>query len=158
MQDAKYQEPAAPETLNGSSLGQRRWQAQKEKLNTRGAPKNQMDVTLLSDAPRIPARKGVFKLRRKSLPTLDLIFPDIGETFLGIVAWQDFLNFMVDIGFSIDPVGGSVFTFIMRGKGRISIHQPHPDSTLQPHHLRNIGTGLEEAFGWTRENFVEVEA
>ena len=107
------------------------------------------------DAPAPPLKsQETFSLPRKLFNVVRQIFPAADEQSGGTVAWQSFLNMMAEVGFAIETNGGSAFAFIRKGHGRIVIHRPHPDSTLQSYHLRNIGTGLENQYGWQRENFV----
>jgi hypothetical protein len=76
------------------------------------------------------------------MTVLDEVYPCEGERAM-----------RVDIGFSIESSGGSAFSFTMKDFGGINVHRPHPDSTLQTYHLRNIGTHMEKQFGWQRQNF-----
>lgn len=97
-----------------------------------------------------------FELPRKPFAVLDEIFPEGDHGAVSSVSWQDFQNMMGDIGFSIETNSGSAFAFMLEGHGRIVIHRPHPDSTLESYHLRNIATGLENQFGWQRLNFTQL--
>ena len=74
----------------------------------------------------------------------------------GDVNWDDFVAAMVDTGFSVDPCGGSVFTFnnIAAG-GRINFHRPHPDPAINPIMLRTMGKRLNKWFGFCKETFVD---
>jgi hypothetical protein len=98
--------------------------------------------------------KTIYSIFPKRFFIIDEIFPDEDGQPGMVVPWQEFLQLMNrDIGCVIETNGGSAFAFILEKVGRVMVHRPHPDSTLQSYHLRNIGMSLEKQFGWQRESF-----
>ena len=137
----------------------------KTKLKTRGLPGNETphaasgSETLVAATPEPElVSMLVSELSKKALSVLDELLPPSSKIKMSTVPWQDFLNFMSEVGFVIETTSGSAFIFDLPEKGRINVHRPHPSSTLQSFHLRNIATGLQRAFGRPRENFREAQA
>ena len=71
--------------------------------------------------------------------------------------WETFLKLMREMGFEYDPstAGSSVRFDPPNPKDKsITIHKPHPDPTLTPIMLRQIGKRLKRYYGWDEEDFV----
>ncbi|KAF9501917.1 hypothetical protein BDN71DRAFT_1438656 [Pleurotus eryngii] len=72
----------------------------------------------------------------------------------GTLRWEQFLKIMAELNFEIDPsTAGSSVRFKppdARDKS-ITFHKPHPDSTLQPHHISAFGARLRDHYGWSKE-------
>ena len=83
------------------------------------------------------------------------------------IRWGVFTSAMVDFGFTVEPNGGSVYTFsgdiwissdtTERQKKNINVHRPHPDPELSPIVLRSIGRRFNRRFGWERAHFDVIE-
>ncbi|KAG2015712.1 hypothetical protein CC2G_008956 [Coprinopsis cinerea AmutBmut pab1-1] len=72
--------------------------------------------------------------------------------------WETFLKLMREMGFEYDPsTAGSSVRFDPPDKRdrSITIHKPHPDPTLNPIMLRNIGKRLKRYYGWNEEDFIK---
>ena len=70
--------------------------------------------------------------------------------------WDTFVEFMVRKGFQYDPstAGSSVrFDPSNLSDNAISVHKPHPDSTLTPIMLVKIAKRMKKLYGWTEEGF-----
>ncbi|KAH6914336.1 hypothetical protein BKA70DRAFT_1421115 [Coprinopsis sp. MPI-PUGE-AT-0042] len=69
--------------------------------------------------------------------------------------WETFLKLMREMGFDPSTVGSSVrFDPPNPSHRPITIHKPHPDPTLTPLMLRQIGKRLNGYYGWNAEDFV----
>jgi hypothetical protein len=75
------------------------------------------------------------------------------------VAWDKFRDAMEKVGFTARRNGGSAFLFEPSGeskwfvRGKISIHRPHPGSTIDSVMLLCIGKRMKKWFGWNKESF-----
>lgn len=114
---------------------------------------NKVASTDKATGPPAPKPAHIYILPKRLLVIIRQLFPTASYAVGGTIAWQSFLNMMAQLRFAIETNGGSAFAFIFKGQGRIVVHRPHPDSTLQSFHLRNIVTELENQFGWGREWF-----
>ncbi|KAF6763057.1 hypothetical protein DFP72DRAFT_1030216 [Ephemerocybe angulata] len=73
--------------------------------------------------------------------------------------WETFLKLMREMGFEYDPstAGSSVrFDPPNPKDSSITIHKPHPDSTLAPIQLIKIGKRLKRYYGWNEEDFIKA--
>lgn len=75
----------------------------------------------------------------------------------GSVAWTSFESAMVDLGFSIVPKFGPVYTFVppksMEATTSLTVHRPHKASIegyLVPIYARQLKT----KYGWDESSFV----
>ncbi|RXW24981.1 hypothetical protein EST38_g912 [Candolleomyces aberdarensis] len=71
--------------------------------------------------------------------------------------WDTFVKLMREMGFQYDPstAGSSVrFDPPDPRDSPITIHKPHPDSTLGPIKLVQIGKRLKRYYGWNEEDFI----
>ncbi|KXS94242.1 hypothetical protein AC578_10103 [Pseudocercospora eumusae] len=77
----------------------------------------------------------------------------------GSVSWTDFAGAMTDLGFSVTPKYGSVFTFqppeSMGVSRSITLHRPHA-SEIEGYKVLIFSRRLYKTYGWTVETF-EVE-
>lgn len=72
--------------------------------------------------------------------------------------WDTFVKLMREMGFQYDPstAGSSVRFDPPNPKDRsITVHKPHPDSTLTPIMLIKIGKRLKRRYGWNEEDFIK---
>lgn len=74
----------------------------------------------------------------------------------GSVSWADFESVMVDLGFSVTPKGGSIFTFDPPASMEtrpITLHRPHV-SEIEGHKLLVLARRMQRVYGWTPDSFV----
>jgi hypothetical protein len=72
------------------------------------------------------------------------------------VSWASFESAMADLGFSVTPNGGSVFTFnppASMDSRPITLHRPHV-SEIEGYKLLIIAGKLRRAYGWRSDSFV----
>jgi predicted RNA binding protein YcfA (HicA-like mRNA interferase family) len=69
--------------------------------------------------------------------------------------WATFIKVMGELGFEHHDTAGSSVRFDPPNPSDnpISIHKPHPDSTLTPFMLVKIAMRLKRFYGWTEESF-----
>lgn len=74
----------------------------------------------------------------------------------GTINWTAYESAMVDLGFSVEPKGGSVYTFTpprsMSDKKPLTIHRPHGpriEGYLIPIYARR----LKRVYGWGEDTF-----
>lgn len=73
----------------------------------------------------------------------------------GSVSWADFAAAMADLGFSVTPKYGSVFTFNppeSMGVPSVTLHHPHA-SEIEGYKLRMFSGRLRKRYGWSAETF-----
>jgi hypothetical protein len=75
----------------------------------------------------------------------------------GSVPWAGFAGAMADVGFSVTPKGGSIFTFnppeSMGATRSVTLHRPHV-SDIEGYLLLIYSKRLHKTYGWTEETFV----
>ncbi|KAK6193814.1 hypothetical protein LQW54_012068 [Pestalotiopsis sp. IQ-011] len=136
-----------------------RIQARKEKEKTRPAhssvfeilPSEQTDDPKTSNALQSPP---AFKVK-------DTTF-DVFETLLssskarGSVSWYSFESALADLGFSVIPKFGSVYTFIpphdAANQRPLTVHRPH-NSQIEGYKLLSYARRLKRVYGWKPETF-----
>ncbi|KAJ7899831.1 hypothetical protein B0H13DRAFT_2336777 [Mycena leptocephala] len=71
------------------------------------------------------------------------------------VAWKDILTAFDQLGFKLRKTRGSAWTFShQEGPKTVTVHEPHPESTMRFWEARRFGRRLTRRFGWTLESFV----
>jgi hypothetical protein len=73
----------------------------------------------------------------------------------GSVSWTSFEAAMADLGFSVTPKGGSVFTFNAPASMEsrpITLHRPHV-SEIEGYKLLIIARRLQRVYGWSAKSF-----
>jgi hypothetical protein len=75
----------------------------------------------------------------------------------GTISWDGFTAAMADVGFSVIPKFGSVFTFSPKEdvglKQSLTLHRPH-GSTVEPWLQTVLAQRLKRIYGWTADDFV----
>lgn len=74
----------------------------------------------------------------------------------GSVSWTSFEAAMADLGFSVTPKGGSVFTFnppASMNSRPITLHRPHV-SEIEGYKLLIVARRLQRVYGWAPRSFV----
>ncbi|KAF8444599.1 hypothetical protein L210DRAFT_978319 [Boletus edulis BED1] len=98
------------------------------------------------------------KLGKKTTEYMHQLIRTKADEKIGPLKWENFLKVMREMGFKYDPstAGSSVRFDPPNPKDRsITIHKPHPDSTLYPSKLREIGARLKSYYGWSEEDFLK---
>ncbi|KAJ7111305.1 hypothetical protein C8R44DRAFT_799277 [Mycena epipterygia] len=71
------------------------------------------------------------------------------------VAWKDILVAFAQLDFKLQKTRGSAWTFHHPdGRHSVTVHEPHPESTMRFWEARRFGRRLTRRFGWTLESFV----
>jgi hypothetical protein len=74
----------------------------------------------------------------------------------GSVSWASFESAMADLGFSVTPNGGSIFTFnpaASMNSRPVTLHRPHV-SDIEGYKLLIISRRLQRKYGWGSDSFV----
>jgi hypothetical protein len=131
----------------------------KTKVKTRSEDTSaETNLETLSITPSVqdPAQP-ITAVKKGTLETLRALFP-VRERATE-VAWDKFRDAMEKVGFTARRNGGSAFLFEPSGeskwfgRGKISIHRPHPGSTIDSVMLLCIGRRMKKWFGWNKESF-----
>ncbi|KAK4893757.1 hypothetical protein LTR27_008005 [Elasticomyces elasticus] len=132
-----------------------RAQQRREKAKTRPAEARVYDITAI--APRQPVVATVPASRLKVKASVAAVFSTIfaKSEARGSVSWADFAAAMADIGFSVTPKSGSIYTFhapeSMESR-YITLHRPHA-SGINGYRLLILSRRLCRTFGWEAETF-----
>jgi len=145
--------PLPSEEPKSASL---RVEQRREKAKTRPDEANGYDITPIE--PRQPEAVPAPRLKVKA--SVASVF---GTMFAqsearGSVSWADFAAAMGDLGFSVTPKGGSIYTFNppeSMEASPITLHRPHA-SEIEGYKLLIFSRRLRRTYGWDAETF-EVE-
>jgi hypothetical protein len=131
----------------------------KTKVKTRSEDTSvETNLETLSITPSVlDALHSIAAVKKGTLKTLRALFPACERPTE--VAWDKFRDAMEKVGFTARRNGGSAFLFEPSeeskwfGRGKISIHRPHPGSTIDSVMLLCIGKCMKKWFGWNKESF-----
>ncbi|KAJ7679502.1 hypothetical protein DFH06DRAFT_512039 [Mycena polygramma] len=133
--------------------------AAKRKAKTRGVPMTAAEEPQsqqIREQPTVPPTTAVSAKAYKVLSTLFNAAKD-EEVALqqSSVAWKDIQATFVHLGFELHKTRGSAWTFEHSdGPKSVTVHEPHPESTMRFWDVRRFGRRLTKRFGWTLESFV----
>ena len=147
-----------------------------QKIKTRPDPADEVSLWAKNEAQDISSNSQtlsavavLYHIKEKSTASkvMRSIFPNPEEPeSTGTISWQNLVNTMSHLGFTVDPRGGSIYTFTgeiavpssnEREKYSIGIHKPHPTPELGAVELRSLGKRFNRRFGWQREHFTFVK-
>jgi len=141
---------AAKATSSTDDLVQRR--KEKEKTRPLGAI---YDITAAPHPPEITLTEPPQQIKVKA-PTA-AVFATLfsRREARGSVAWTDFETALADLGFSVTPKGGSIYTFnppeSISGSP-ITLHRPHA-SENEGYKLLIFARRLSRVYGWNAQTF-----
>lgn len=77
----------------------------------------------------------------------------------GAIPWTTFVAAMKNVGFTIEPIGGSIARFRPPGDAGspICLHRPHPTDKLEGWALLRVAKRLNRNFGWEADTFVAAK-
>ncbi|KAI7169341.1 hypothetical protein KC360_g7538 [Hortaea werneckii] len=132
-----------------------RAQERREKAKTRPATASTYEITPLApqEPETPPAPSSHFKVKASTASVFDALFTKSESR--GSVSWTDFVAAMAELGFSVTPKGGSIFTFNppeTMVAGSITLHRPHA-SDIEGWKLLWIARRLRKKYGWSTETF-----
>ncbi|KAK3615295.1 hypothetical protein LTR56_026680 [Elasticomyces elasticus] len=131
-----------------------RAEQRREKAKTRPANAGAHDITAI--APRQPEATVAPQLKVKA--SVAAVFSTIfaKSEARGSVSWADFAAAMADVGFSVTPKGGSIYTFHApesMGARSITLHRPHV-SQIEGYRLLILSRRLCRTYHWNADTFV----
>lgn len=143
--------PSEEMPLTDARLAQRR-----AKEKTRPAKSFVYTITSLPESTQsvVPDPKQRFQVKASTASVFTTLF-DKSEA-RGSVAWADFESAMADLGFSVTPKGGSIYTFnppVSMESRPITLHRPHV-SEIGGYKILIIARRLERVYNWTADSFV----
>ncbi|KAJ4365871.1 hypothetical protein N0V83_008493 [Neocucurbitaria cava] len=158
--EAEYMVPTAPE-MPESCIQQRR---QKEK--TRPAHSSLYGITpqeasantttTTSEQPAQPQQ--IFEVKAATFAVFSSLLSR-SSAARGSISWDAFVAAMTDLGFSVVPKGGSIYTFVPPEKvpvqRELTLHRPH-QSCIEGRHLLIYSRRLKKVYGWNDETFLET--
>ncbi|KAF8242891.1 hypothetical protein K440DRAFT_615313 [Wilcoxina mikolae CBS 423.85] len=124
-----------------------------EKTKTRGQPA--AEYLLQQRKPektKAPAPGDKITVRSNASKTLKKLFSSSSSA--SGVPWSAFLSVMTSLGFTSEPIWGSVFRFQHDTWGAINIHRPHPGDRFEGFATLRLRARLNRRFGWGNDTFV----
>ncbi|PYH90739.1 hypothetical protein BO71DRAFT_333764 [Aspergillus ellipticus CBS 707.79] len=101
-----------------------------------------------------PVDPKIIKVKAASFRVFSTLYP--GAEARGSINWTAFAAAMVDVGFSIAPTTGSIFSFeppaYLDIKQSVNIHRPH-ESAVEGYLIRIWAKRLRDTYGWGRDTF-----
>jgi hypothetical protein len=112
-------------------------------------------ITLPPETPQVVNTEPIqqYQVKTSTAALFNLLFSK--SEARGSISWTDFESAMADLGFSITPTGGSIFTFnppASMNTRPITLHRPHT-SDIEGHLVFIFARRLQRAYGWTAESF-----
>ncbi|KAI7541962.1 hypothetical protein KC331_g8253 [Hortaea werneckii] len=135
-----------------------RAQERREKAKTRPADASTHEITpLASQEPETPSTPSSHvRVKASAASVFDTLFTNSESR--GSVSWTEFVAAMAELGFSVTPKGGSIFTFdppeTMVASSK-TLHRPHA-SDIEGWKLLWIARRLRKKYGWNAETFEVV--
>ena len=148
---AEYTTPTAPEA--SASVMQLR----KQKEKTRSAQSSIYEITPQSTKGDQPVQsKDTFKVKASTADVFTSLFSR-SSAARSPVRWEAFVAAMIDLGFSIDPKVGSIYTFVPPKKVSVqrnmTLHRPH-QASIEGRLLLFYSQRLKKVYGWDSSTFV----
>lgn len=129
----------------------------KAKAKTRGEADTVKGEVPTVEAEESPAPRQTFHLAPRALKVARALYPlNIQDHTPGKVRWQDLINLMSELKFSIRKHDGSEWYFepAWMPDIPITIHEPHPANEIPVVHLRRHARRLQDRYRWTNATFV----
>jgi hypothetical protein len=154
-QKVEYITPTAPESSE-SNVQQRK---QKEKTRPSQSPIYDIisqftEVVAESEQPG--QSKQTFEVKASTAAVFSTLFSR-SSAARGSVKWDAFVAAMVDVGFSVNPKVGSIYTFVPSDKVLVkrdlTLHRPH-QSCIEGARLFIYSRRLRRVYGWEESTFV----
>ncbi|KAI9642174.1 hypothetical protein NHQ30_008976 [Ciborinia camelliae] len=137
--------------------------SKKLKAKTRGTSEPEFEAENNEESPQLKEQRKV-KLERHLLRVFKVLFYQTDQNDIpGSIPWNNFLQAMVAVGFSVQQLYGNVWQFtpisnegILTGREKaIQFHSPHPEKRVEFIIARRMGKRLNRNFGWEGWMFEE---
>jgi hypothetical protein len=125
-----------------------------EKIKTRGKPAAEYLVKQTqqtSEHAKVTSNEKI-PVSANAAKTLKKLFTASQSS--SAVPWSAFLAAMTNMGFSTDPLWGSVVRFKKSDSEIINIHRPHPSDRFEGFAALRLRARLTKRFGWRADSFV----
>ncbi|GLA61985.1 hypothetical protein AtubIFM56815_003911 [Aspergillus tubingensis] len=126
----------------------------RQKVKTRPAHSSTYNITPTTEAQEKDPESPILKVVPSTFEVFSTIFSRSDSR--GSIPWSDFKAAMVDLGFSVIPRFGSVYTFSppqeYAAQKAITLHRPHK-SHIEGYRLLIIGRRLGRRYGWNQNSF-----
>jgi hypothetical protein len=156
LEKADNETTYVPVPTESSPSGDARLASRMAKEKTRPTGSSVYTITAPPETPQIvitePPRQ--FKVKAATSSLFATLF-DKSEA-RGSVSWANFESAMADLGFSVTPKGGSIFTFNLPASMEsrpITLHRPHV-SEIEGYTLLIIARRLQRTYRWSSDSFV----
>jgi hypothetical protein len=134
----------------------RRVELRKQKEKTRPSHSSVFEI-IARPEPEQPVEEEQatrFKVRASTAEVFSTLFANAESR--GSVSWAAFALAMADLGFSVQPRTGSVYTFTppegMHVDRSLTLHRPHK-SRIERHHAIVYARRLRRVYGWDQKTF-----
>ncbi|KAG9185453.1 hypothetical protein G6011_07997 [Alternaria panax] len=148
---AEYITPSAPKAP-ASDIQQR-----KQKEKTRPAEPSMYEITPQAITDDEPSQsKDTFKVKASTAEVFSSLFSR-SSVARSPVRWEAFVAAMVDLGFTVDPKVGSIYTFVppekVSERRDLTLHRPH-QASIEGRLLLIYSRRLKKMYGWDSSTFV----
>ncbi|KAK4496972.1 hypothetical protein PRZ48_011421 [Zasmidium cellare] len=137
---------------DASPVRRKKTKAKAEREERKFSTDNTAETAASSSPEDIDAQLSPIPVKQDSFVVFQKMYSHVGSE-TGSARWQQFVQAMVDAGFSATATGGSAVSFSI-DKGSIAIHKPHPEPVIESVPLQGIGRRMKKSFGWSLERFV----
>ncbi|KAF2995266.1 hypothetical protein E8E13_003976 [Curvularia kusanoi] len=114
--------------------------------------------TVGTSSEHLVAKPDAFEVKYDTFAVFSLLLSRPSAT-RGSISWHAFTSAMADLGFSIIPKFGSIYTFVpphsVAVQKRLTLHRPR-QSNLEQFHLLSYSRRLKTVYGWGSSTFVRL--
>lgn len=125
----------------------------RKKQKTRPTQRSNYDISERETIPQKPSSQ-TFTVTSSTFNTFSTLFKKSESR--GSVNWTSFEGAMTELGFSVLPKFGSVYTFdppqSMQIQRSVTIHRPHK-ARIEGYRILIIARRLERVYGWSEKTF-----
>ncbi|RVX73553.1 hypothetical protein B0A52_02441 [Exophiala mesophila] len=135
---------------------EKRVEQRKQKEKTRPSHSSVFEIVAPSDEEESLEQEQpiIIKVRASTADVFSKLFAKAESR--GSVSWVAFASAMTDLGFSVQPKAGSVYTFFppesMHASKSLTLHRPHK-SEIEGHRAIAYAKRLRRVYGWNEKTF-----
>jgi hypothetical protein len=134
---------------------EKRVEQRKQKEKTRPSHSSIFEIVATPEEEKpLEEEPTILKVRASTAEVFSTLFAKAESR--GSVSWAAFVSAMTDLGFSVQPRTGSVYTFFppesMHASKSLTLHRPHK-SEIESYHTIVYAKRLRRVYGWNEKTF-----
>ncbi|KAF2103130.1 hypothetical protein NA57DRAFT_63799 [Rhizodiscina lignyota] len=135
---------------------EKRVEQRKEKEKTRPSHSSVFEIVAIPEekGPLEEEQPTILRVRASTAEVFSTLFTKAESR--GSVSWTAFVSAMTDLGFSVQPRTGSVYTFLppesMHVSKSLTLYRPHK-SEIERYHAIVYAKRLRRVYGWSEKTF-----